>query len=343
MPTLEDVFLNVAAEDSKLENQKLREHLAATELENDKILFETDFKEDFSTKSKFFNDLKACFSRRFILTTRDIKGFLMEILCPILLVLVGLVVSQVDLLGSSDKQVMSIGLIGKQIILYGKADDSIQLNKYHFNNMENITCENINEINGEDEKEKIKNFVESFYNKAKDKEDSIDHKVDMTSKDYIGYFGGFLMLEESNSNHHYKFIEVLNTRARHSVPLFSVNFLSKLIMENSNYKNELSISYHHYPMPLTAELKQARYQTGNSLVIFFVAIAFSLIPANFVTIIVKEKLNNSKHLMRVSGINIVAYWIINFVFGLVKYYFTCGICLLLLLAFDFYKDYLYIF
>ena len=96
-------------------------------------------------------------------------------------------------------------------------------------------------------------------------------------------------------------------------------------------------------MPLTAELKQARDQTGNSLVIFFVAIAFSLIPANFVTIIVKEKINNSKHLMRVSGINIVAYWIINYVFELAKYYFTCGICLLLLWAFDFYKDYLYIF
>jgi hypothetical protein len=73
-----------------------------------------------------------------------------------------------------------------------------------------------------------------------------------------------------------------------------------------------------------------------------VAIAFALIPANFVTIIVKEKLNNSKHLMRVSGINIAAYWIVNFIFELVKYYFTCGICILLLLAFKFYKDYLYI-
>ena len=41
--------------------------------------------------------------------------------------------------------------------------------------------------------------------------------------------------------------------------------------------------------------------------------------------------------------NIAAYWIINFLFELFKYYFTCGICLLLLYAFDFYKNYLYIF
>ena len=96
-------------------------------------------------------------------------------------------------------------------------------------------------------------------------------------------------------------------------------------------------------MPLTTELEQSRDQTSNSLVIFFVAIAFSLIPANFVTIIVKEKLNNSKHLMRLSGMNIVSYWIINFLFELAKYYFTCGICILLLYFFDFYKEYLYIF
>ena len=341
MPTLEDVFLNVAAEDSKKENQKLREKLAENEEENDKILFETDFKEDFSTKSKFFNDFKACFWRRFILTSRDIKGFLMEILCPILLVLVGLIVSQVDMLGGSEPQKMDIGSIGNQIILYGKAASGINLNQYHFNNMKNITCQDVAQLTGADNKEMIKNFVEIFFDKAKDKEDNIDHEVDMTADDYIGYFAGFLMLEETN-DYQYKFIEVLNTRVAHSVPLFSVNFFTKIIMAHTNNPNELSINYLHYPMPLTAELEQSRDQMGNSLVIFFVAIAFSLIPANFVTIIVKEKLNNSKHLMRVSGINIASYWIVNFIYELVKYYFTCGICLLLLWAFDFYKDYLYI-
>ena len=340
MPTLEDVFLNVAAEDTKLENKKLREKLAENEAENDKILFDTDFKEDFSKKSKFWNDFKACFSRRFILTSRDIKGFLMEILCPILLVLVGLIVSQVDMLGGSEKQKMDISSIGNQVILYGKKDTiTVNINNYHFSNMKNITCQNIDSLASTTDKELIQDFITKYYEKAKEKEDSIDHEVDMTADDYVGYFAGFLLLGESNN---YKFIEVLNTRVSHSVPLYSVNFLHKLIMENSAYKSELSINYYHYPMPLTAELEQSRDQMGNSLVIFFVAIAFSLIPANFVTIIVKEKLNNSKHLMRVSGISIVSYWIVNFIFELVKYYFTCGICLLLLWAFDFYKDYLYI-
>ena len=81
---------------------------------------------------------------------------------------------------------------------------------------------------------------------------------------------------------------------------------------------------------------------NNNLVIFFISIAFALIPANFITIIVKEKVNNSKHLMRVSGINIASYWLVNYIFELIKYYFTTGICVLLLYAFGYYKNYLYI-
>jgi ATP-binding cassette subfamily A (ABC1) protein 3 len=140
MPTLEDVFLNVAAEDAKLENKKLMEQLAENEAQNDKILFETDFRENYEEKSKFWNDLKACFHRRFILTSRDMKGFLMEILCPILLVLVGLIVSQVDMIGESEPQVLNLAAIGKQKILYAKTDPSINFGSYDdFSDKTNIS------------------------------------------------------------------------------------------------------------------------------------------------------------------------------------------------------------
>ena len=343
MPTLEDVFLNVAAEDTKLENQKMeKQHrkFSTPDNDNDKILFETDFREDYSKKSKFCNDFRACFHRRFLLTSRDIKGFLMEILCPIFLVLIGLLVSKVDLLGASKPQTLDMGAIGKQIIYYGRssgiADDTLK--KYYFNGMNNITCEKLDFDNaGTDNKIIIKNFVKKVYDKVKDKEDSKDHEVDMMSKDYTGVYGSFLLLENSANNIY--FIEVLNTRISHVVPIYSYFFFKKILEIN---KPGIEVNYVHYPLPLTAELEQQSDQTSNSLVIFFVAIAFSLIPANFVTIIVKEKLNNSKHLMRVSGISITAYWIVNFIFELVKYYFTCGICILFLLAFSYYKKYLYI-
>ena len=343
MPTLEDVFLNVAAEDNKLENQKMaKEHrkFSTPDVDNDKILFETDFREDYSSsgKSKFCNDFKACFYRRFLLTIRDIKGFLMEILCPILLVLVGLLVSQVKIFSSSEPQKMDMGGIGKQIIYYGKKGNTIDLNKFYFNDMKNITSKELTFSNsGTDDKAIIKNFVQKVFDEVKDKEDSKDHEVDMMDKDYTGIYGTFLILKDDTSS--IDFIEVLNTRIKHIVPIFSYFFFKKIV---ETTVPGVEINFQHYPLPLTAELEQQGDQTSNSLVIFFIAIAFSLIPANFVTIIVKEKLNNSKHLMRVSGINIVAYWIVNYIFELVKYYFTCGICIFLVWAFSYYKNYLYI-
>ena len=57
MPTLEDVFLNVATDQKKENKENTLENF-----ENDKILFETDFREDYTSKqgkSKFFNDFKA--------------------------------------------------------------------------------------------------------------------------------------------------------------------------------------------------------------------------------------------------------------------------------------------
>ena len=63
MPTLEDVFLNVAAEDTEKIQGEHRK-LSQTNLSNDKILFEQDFRENFTQKSKFVNDLKTCLKKR---------------------------------------------------------------------------------------------------------------------------------------------------------------------------------------------------------------------------------------------------------------------------------------
>ena len=342
MPTLEDVFLNVAAENNdkfKKKNISLKDNFVNDD--NDKILFETNFLEDYSIKSKFCNDFLACFYRRFLLTSRDVKGFLMEILCPILLVLIGLLVSQVKILRSSNKQILSMDSIGKQTILYGGLDGINNLENYYFNNMKNITCKTVDfdKFDKDHKIEAIKAFTEKVFEISKDTEDSINHEVDMMDKDYSGFFGSLLMLKNGKDDDSYEFIEVLNTRVKHGVPIYTFFFLTKII---ENEVPGIEINFLHYPLPLTAKLEQQSEQTNNNLVIFFVSIAFSLIPANFITIIIKEKISNSKHLMRISGINITAYWIVNSIFELIKYYFTCGICLLLLYVFNFYRNYLYI-
>ena len=337
MPTLEDVFLNVATDNDNKKSSPQEENL-----ENDKILFETDFKEDYGIngKNKFMNDFKACFNRRFLMTIRDIKGFLMEILCPIILCTIGLLVSKVDFQRPSGKQYLNMQSIGDQIIYYAANKNGIDLHNYYFDRMDNITCKDDLQLDSiGTTKENIYNFVDKLFIKMDGLEDRIGKEVDMMADNYQGVFAAFLILDDTDNK--YNFVEVINSRVKHGVPIYTFNFLTNLIKKLSP-NSDFEVEYVHYPLPLTAELEEQRGQMNNNLVIFFISIAFALIPANFITIIVKEKVNNSKHLMRVSGINIASYWLVNYIFELIKYYFTTGICILLLYAFGYYKNYLYI-
>ena len=338
MPTLEDVFLNVAAEDNN--NIKSKEELEQQQ-ENDKILYNSNLREDYTKNSKFLNDFKISMKRRYLITIRDIKGFLMEILCPIILTLFGLLLSKIEIGYKSGPVEVSFEELGKQNIIYSSYDDTnINLNDFILEDIPSTKIEGLTIDNFPDKKDAVKEYINKIYEIQKDTEDSSKKEVDMASDDYTGYFGSLFMLNVDNSNKKYEFIIALNARVRQGLPIYSYYFL-KHILEKACGK-KLSITFTHYPLPMTHDLSESKSFGNKIAIVLFLAIALALIPANFITIFVKERANNSKHLMRISGINITSYWIVNYIFELVKYYFTGGVCLLLLYLFDAYKDYLYI-
>ena len=339
MPTLEDVFLNMASDDDKSIKSNKKKSQELKEIENDKILFETDYKEDFLRNSKFCNDFIATFKRRLYLIIRDLKSFLMEVLCPILLVLIGLLVSKININWASDPWKMDISFIGKQNVLFSSIQGIKNIKDYYFyDHYINVTCRTlkINDYTQEEKDKAIVNFIDKIYETNKDTEDSKLKEVDMTDDNYVGYFGALLMLSEENDN--YEFLIAVNSRVKHAVPIYNFYFMKQIIQKA--IKRKINIEYTHYPMPLTSELDERTGEVNNSIFILFIATAFSLIPASFVTRIVKERINNSKHLMRLSGMKRMAYWIVNYIFELVKYYFTCGVCILLIKIFHFYEKYL---
>ena len=339
MPTLEDVFLNVAAEDNK---KNKPEEIAIIKLneDNDKILYNKEYKEDYQIKSKFCNDFNISLKRRFYITIRDIKGFLMEILSPIALVLVGLAISLVEMSFKSEEALIDIKVVGNQNILYSSNKPSITIDNYFIKDISGVYSLPVtNYLANSNKKEAVYNFVQRVFEMSIDSEDYVDHEVDMTADDYVGYYSALLILEEDNNK--FEYIMNLNTRVKQCIPIYG-HYLSKAIIEKAA-GHKVDITYTHYPLPLTYDLKDS-ISTGNNLAItFFTSIAFSLIPANFISLLVKERINNSKHLMRLSGINIFAYWIVNYIFELIKYYFTGGVILLLIWAFDHYQTYLYVF
>ena len=289
MPTLEDVFLNVAAEDNN--NIKSKEELEQQQ-ENDKILYNSNLREDYTKNSKFLNDFKISMKRRYLITIRDIKGFLMEILCPIILTLFGLLLSKIEIGYKSGPVEVSFEELGKQNIIYSSYDDTnINLNDFILEDIPSTKIEGLTIDNFPDKKDAVKEYINKIYEIQKDTEDSSKKEVDMASDDYTGYFGSLFMLDVDNSNKKYEFIIALNARVRQGLPIYSHYFL-KHILEKACGK-KLSITFTHYPLPMTHDLSETKSFGNKIAIVLFLAIALALIPANFITIFVKERANNS--------------------------------------------------
>ena len=343
MPTLEDVFLNVAQDDDEVTRFSLKLDMQKV---NDKTLFELNYLDNFSPTAKFFLDFKTNFIRRFYLTIREKKGLIMEIFCPIILVLVGCIISQIQFFYSTSVfGTKNISDLGKQTIYYSSINNEVDIEKYFIKDLINVTCKNLNNVTSiydeiyENKSEAIYNFMENIYNTTINTESSIDNEIDITSKDYVGSYGNILFLNEPNENNtNYEFVELINSRIKQGVPLYTSAFLEQIAKRASG--GNISINYQHKVMPRTAKQETGIKSASGSTVVLFVAVAYALIPANFITIIVRERINNSKHLMKLSGMNILAYWIVNFIYEIFKFYFTGGVCLLLIYLFDYYTPYL---
>jgi len=339
MPTLEDVFLNVAAEENK-KTKLERDREKAIEDENDKILFSGDLKGIYTAKEKFKIDFNICLKRRYLITKRDVKGFLMEVLCPILLVLFGLLISKVEMIKPSSPVEINLDITSKQEILFSSMNGIKSQEYFQNNSIVSITDLDLN-CTGDNRTKMTQNFIEKVYNRTYELEDNTNHSIDMSNENYKGIYSSVLLF--SNENNRYEFIMALNSRVRHVIPIYSHYVLSSFIKKEGQLRNKnVSITYTHYPMPLTVDLHEQSSIGNNLAIIFFIAIAFAIMPANFISLLVKERINNSKHLMRVSGINIISYWLVNYLFEFVKYYVTAGICLICLYIFNFYKKYFYI-
>ena len=323
MASLEDVFLNIIKED---EINRLGMEIYMNKASNI-ALFDLNFLNNYTPFQKFLMDLKTNLIRRFYLTFRDKKGLIIEIFCPIILILLGCILSQgkdycpTPIFGSKD-----IHYLGKQVIYYSSLNDSINIENYFIEEMVNVTNKNltllnIDEINN-NKSLVVYEFISALANSTKN----------------INSYGNFLLLNEPNEfNKNYEFVELINLRVEQGIPLFTSAFLEQIIKKASN--NTVSVNFQHKVMSKTyKQEKNPDYSSDG--VILFVAVAFALIPSNIITIIVRERVNNSKHIMKLSGMNIISYWVVNFLYEIIKYYFTAGICILIIYLFNYYEIYL---
>ena len=340
MPTLEDVFLNIAVEDeSERISQQIRE-----EEKYDNLLFGSDYLDDSQNNSKFLSHFKANANRRFKLLIRDKKGFMLEILCPIILIIFGALISKISFfIHTKDFETDDVYDIGKQNIYFDDAHNNngelLKELKEYFKDKPmfyNDSCHDISK--NKDDKKIVSSFLDCIYRKSRNNESDEDHFVDMKDNDYFGCYASYILINGKNDTGEYKFIELINARVTQGVPVYTSWMLRNIVRYHTN--GDITINFKNKIMPESYE--QSKSSSLNKFIIcIFFAISFSLIPSNFIFVIVREKRNNSKHLMRLSGLNIMSYWIVNFLYELFKYYFVGGICVIIVYLMDFDAPYLY--
>ena len=334
MPTLEDVFLNVSSLE-KMRNKKKSDLTEQLKINIDKILYDdSNYNQKYSFFKKFYIDLGVSIKKRFKQIYRDSKTFILEILCPILLILIGLMVSSIEYFPDNPKIKLSPSEITKksQIILYYDKcllsfnEFPEKVIKGYDKSFTNFKIEKINMNNTEEEFSF--NSIIDFWN-------------GVSEKNYSNNYGSYYCISFDEKYHQYAILTTINPISRQA-PIIYPNYIFQNIIKYISKKENLEINFINYPLPIPNYKKKNFEERNYVTLVFFISIAFTLIPANFITIIIKERETNTKHLQIISGISLLSYWFNNYLFELLKYYFIGGIGLLLIYLFDFYKKYLYI-
>ena len=339
MPTLEDVFINI----SKLIKQNKNKDELKDEIiditnkinENNKILYdESNYHTKYNSFSKILRDAKISFKKRIFQIYRDKKTFLLEILCPIILTLIGCVVGSIEFLEKNRTFPLLINQITNdtQLIFYSYLNNNLK--KTFKDLFLEYSSEDLSKIKYEEIDLSSFNFI--FYPELVLNE-LYEIKKTKKEKNFVHY----IISELDTRKHIYEFYMFVDIISRQSAPIYA-NYLYKNLIRYATKNKDLDVEIINEPLPYTQKEIKDKQRRNEAMILFFISLSFTLIPSNFITIIIKERENNSKHLQIISGISLFSYWFNNYLFELVKYYVIGGICILLLYCFKFYQDYLYI-
>ena len=306
---------------------------------------ENNYYNNYSYFSKFKNELKEMIYKRFLETMRDKKSFILEIIFPILLTLIACLLCYLEILEKSKS--VSLDLYNMD-----SSPQSIFITSANGSNFEDIT--NILSSDAKKEEKQYPNYWFQYFNVSVNQSDTYLKNLVSLYQVMFNYSkeqgisnntGGFYFKKADKNLHKYEFNFYASTKKKHST-IFITNYLLRYIaryeMKRSNefkqYMDNIQIT--NYPFPITYKEKEDKKSRNGFNLVFYISIALSLIPANFITIILREKQNKAKHLQILSGASIYAYWINNYIFELIKYYVVVGICLIILFIFKYYEKYL---
>eukprot|EP00826_Nyctotherus_ovalis_P045315 TRINITY_DN49_c0_g1_i2.p1 TRINITY_DN49_c0_g1~~TRINITY_DN49_c0_g1_i2.p1 ORF type:complete len:1624 (+),score=501.10 TRINITY_DN49_c0_g1_i2:541-5412(+) len=324
--SLEEIFLQVASEDevAEINKQKYAIEMSydeqevtsnSSELESYTIAKETDN----SFCSNFATHFMAISMKRVYLTLRNWGSLVIDIAMPVLLILLGLILTLIHLYYDSDPRPFYNNLYPTHQPLLVNERDSMGLYTTSF-------------AQYTDSDFTFSNQQVSFANTA-DKDALISMEALIYNQNHGDRYGSLLINKLDTANKDFEYIVFTNLWAQDSSGAFMGYFgqtLLRVAKGDPNYK----LTFVNHPLPISKAGKGREKAKNGDLMSSFIAVAFSLIPSSIIIFIVQERETNLKHQQVITGVSLISYWTANCVIDTLKSFIPCSISIGLIYAFD---------
>uniref|UniRef100_A0A663FCF6 ATP binding cassette subfamily A member 12 n=1 Tax=Aquila chrysaetos chrysaetos TaxID=223781 RepID=A0A663FCF6_AQUCH len=343
--TVEEVFLNLTKElvKDKQEDAELPQQLpgASAQTGSDEMSMSTDtFTErddQLLIRSKSLQGLplllkktSALFIKRFHHTRRDVRGFIAQVVLPVLFVMAAM---GLGTLRTKETEYPELILSPS---LYGTSDQADFFGNFNETTdalvTSMLTCPQMNYT----PPHRRTFSTRTLYNLTGH---NVETYVLATTKDFLQKrYGGWSFGLPLTTDLQFDIRPVppnrtltkvwYNPEGYHSLPAY-LNSLNNFILRANLPKNETSrygivLSAHPYPGGQSQEQVMLN-SLLDIIVSMSVLVGYSITTASFVLYVVKEHQTKAKQLQHISGIGMTSYWVTNFVYDLVLFMVPIGL------------------
>jgi len=106
-------------------------------------------------------------------------------------------------------------------------------------------------------------------------------------------------------------------------------FMYESILKFATNNPKFSFKLRSTPYPPTNFVKVRLANTSAASIVFIGGVAYAMLITSIVSYLVVDRLEGFKHLSVISGMQLKAYWVGNFIFDFVKMYFTIIVTIIL--------------
>jgi len=141
-------------------------------------------------------------------------------------------------------------------------------------------------------------------------------------------YGAYSFLAADSTTDPYEVAVHTNFTGTHAVPLF-INSLNSAMLQ---LLSGSTITTREFPFPLTTNLASYKSSASGFVVTLFIVFAVAFVPATFAQFIVYERESKTKHQQVVSGVSLNGYWLSSYIWDFFQFLFGPMLFIIILLA-----------